>query len=289
MAKLIPEAHVQSDHLEWRPWADDRSQPFEAEGAQGQAWVKVLSRDPKTEAETLLYRLDQGWSAERVRNTVYENLLILDGEIEVNGTTLRKYAFSYRPEGHEVGPISTVTGAVVMAIAGAPGEPASRIPVDGLDTESMPWVEEDLSEAALVDSSVVRSRSVTEPRYYLKILRGDEENLDTYYLMRGVRGFESDGVSSHDAPEETFILEGCNLSYDSVTGGRQINTRGTYCHRGARSPHGFITIVEDILAFKHDYYHPEDNADLRYSAYPRETPAVKALKEGRDPGLAPRW
>jgi hypothetical protein len=289
MAKLVPEAHVQSDHIEWRPWTADRSRPFEADGAQGQAWVKILSRDPQTEAETLLYRLDQGWSAERVRNTVYENLLVIDGEIEVNGETLRKYAFSYRPEGHEVGPISTATGAIVIAIAGAPGELASKIPVDGLDTESMPWVKRHETEAALVDSSVVRSRAVTEARYYIKMLRGDEENLDTYYLMRAVRGFQSDGVSSHEAPEETFVLEGCNVSYDSVTDGRVISTRGSYCHRGPRSQHGFLTLVEDTLVFKHDYFNPEDNPELFYSAYSTETPAVKALKEGRDPGLAQRW
>jgi hypothetical protein len=68
-----------------------------------------------------------------------------------------------------------------------------------------------------------------------------------------------------------------------------ISTRGSYCHRGPRSQHGFLTLVEDTLVFKHDYFNPEDNPELFYSAYSTETPAVKALKEGRDPGLAQRW
>jgi superfamily I DNA and RNA helicase len=58
MVKLISEAHVQSDHLEWRAWDEKRTTPFVAEGVRGEAWVKVLSRDLDTGAESLLYKLD---------------------------------------------------------------------------------------------------------------------------------------------------------------------------------------------------------------------------------------
>jgi hypothetical protein len=285
MPKLVPEAHVQADYVEWRPWQEGRSTPFVAEGANGAAWVKVLSRDPATGAESLLYKLDRGWSADLIRNTVYENLMVIDGEIEVDGETLRKYAFSYRPEGHETGPVSTATGATVVAYAGAPGELASKVPISCLDVESMPWVTRDVTP----QESVQRSEYVTKPRYYVKMLRGDEENLDTFYLTRGVRGFVSNGVSSHDAPEEGYTLEGQVMFYDGVTEGRCIGRRGTYVHRGPGSKHGFVQIEEDSLSFKHDYFNAEDDLELFFASYPKETPAVKALKEGKDPGLPKRW
>jgi Domain of unknown function (DUF4437) len=286
MSKLVPEAHVQADDVEWRPWVEGRSTPFLAEGARGAAWVKVLSRDPATEAESLLYKLDRGWSADRIRNTVYENLMVIDGEIEVDGEKLRKYAFSYRPEGHELGPVSTETGATVVAFAGAPGELASKEPIACLDVESMPWVSRDIS---VVQDGVQRGKYVTKPTYYMKMLRGDEENLDTFSLMRAVRGFVSDGVSSHAAPEEGYTLEGHYMFYDGVTDGRCIGRRGTYIHRGPGSKHGFVEIEEDSLTFKHDYFNAEDDLELFYASYPKETPAVKALKEGKDPGLPQRW
>jgi hypothetical protein len=287
MVKQLPTVSVHEESLEWRPWSEQRSRPFVAEGPRGDAFVKVLSRDPKTESESLLYRLERDWSADRIRNTVYENLLVLEGEIEVGGETMRKYAFSYRPEGYEVGPISTGSGAVVMAITGSPGELASKIAMPHLDTEAMPWVKRDISTHK--DDSVVRPDYVTEPRYYVKILRGDEENLDTYYLMRVIRGFEASGLARHDAPEESYQLEGRTASHDEVTGGRQIHTRGTYVHRHPGSAHGNSSIFEDTLVFKHDYFNPEDSVELFYGSYPKETPAVKAIKEGRDPGLPARW
>jgi hypothetical protein len=279
--KLVPEASVQVDYIEWRPWADDRKHPHIAIGATGQAMVKVLSKDPESGAETLMYELPQGWSAEELENTVYENLMVLDGELEVDGETLRKYAYSYRPEGHRAGPISSATGAVVLAIAGAPGEPSSKIPVPHLDVEAMPWTQRPAPFGQ-------------QARSYIKMLRADEENLDTFYMARSTRGAHSEGTTSHDAPEESYFFEGEAWYYDGVTGGRLVARRGTYVHRGSMSMHGYVDIVADHLTFKHDYFNHIDDeksedAELLLAAYPKETDAVKALREGRDPGLPRRW
>ncbi len=276
MTKLVPEATIQVDQIEWRPWADDRKYPHTAIGATGGARVKVLSKDPNSGAETLMYELPQGWRADGLESTVYENLMVLDGELEVEDQTLRKYAYSYRPEGHRTGPVCTMTGAMVIAIAGAPGELSSKTPVPHVDTESMPWTPR---------PTPMGSRS------YLKILRADEENLDLYYLGRSVRGAHSEGTSAHEAPEESYFLEGEALFYDGVTGGRLVARPGTYVHRGSMSVHGWVDILGDHLMFKHDYFHHDANTggDLFMAAYPKETAAVKALREGRDPGLPPRW
>jgi hypothetical protein len=271
MSKLIPDAHVHSDDLEWRPWDEERKAPFVADGAQGQAWVKVLSRDPETEGESLMYRLDPGWSAEAIENTVYENLLVLDGELEIDGVTLRKHWYSYRPEGHGTGPVSTATGATVIAYAGFPGELASSIPVRYVDTDAMEWT---------------ATHTVTGAS--LKMLRADEENLDVYYLTL-VPPSETHGVSYHDAPEEAFFLEGASRNYDGHTRGRHVNRAGTYVHRGPGSAHGSQTIVEPCLVFKHDYFNNEDLGEIFFRSYPRETEAVRVSRSGRVPELPKRW
>ena len=279
MAKLIPEATIQVDQIEWRPWGDARKAPHIAIGASAQPLVKVLSKDPESGAETLMYELPQGWRADGLENTVYENLMVLDGELEVDGETLRKYAYSYRPEGYRTGPVSTVTGAVIISLAGGPGELSSKIPVSHVDVEAMPWTE--------------RPTPLGAPSY-MKILRADEENLDTFYLARSLRGAHSEGVTSHDAPEETYFLEGEALFYDGITGGRLVARGGTYIHRGSLSLHGHVDILSDHLTFKHDYFNHIDDeksqdAELLLGAFPKETDAVKALREGRDPGLPRRW
>jgi Domain of unknown function (DUF4437) len=279
MTKLVPEAMIHTEAVEWRPWDASRKTPFEARGANGvPAWVKVLSKDRETGAESLMYRLDRGWSAASIHNTVYENLLVLDGEIEIDGQNLRKYAYSYRPEGYETGPVSTPTGVTIITFAGAPGEPASSVPVPHLDTEAMPWT--------------TRPTTIPSARYYIKVLRADEETLDSFYLTRAVAGMEHPHVGSHDAPEEGYFLGGKFLFYDGVTGGRLIGPPGTYVHRGPNSPHGHLTILEDVTSYKRDYFiHGEGDgdADLLYGAFPRDTPAVQALREGRDPQLPRRW
>jgi hypothetical protein len=278
MSKQVPEAVIHFDAVEWRDWDEKRTMPFTAEGVQGRAKVKVLSKDPSTGAESLVYELEPGWSAERLENTVYENLFVLDGELVVDGQALQKHAFSYRPEGHVTGPVSTTTGVEILAYAGAPGELSSKIPVPSIDTTAMPWT--------------VRPVGVDDARYFVKILRGDEQNLDSFYLMRTLRGLVGDGaVIAHDGPEESYILDGRGMFHDSITGGRVVMTKGTYVHRDAWSPHGDVTILEDSFIYKHDYFtHYEGaGADAFMSGYPEETEAVRALKEGRDPGLPKRW
>jgi hypothetical protein len=277
VSKLVPEAVVHADDIAWRPWADERSAPFLASGRSGDAWVKILSRDPASGSESLIYKLDKGWSASTIENTVYENLLVLDGVLQIDGQELFKGFYSYRPEGHVSHDVSSPTGATVIAYAGAPGEQASKNPLPALDSDSMPWTH--------------RPIGTEGPRYFVKMLRGDEENLDTFYLMRAVRGSQTHSVAHHDAPEEGFFLEGLTEFYDGSTGGILLGRKGTYVHRGPGSPHGHVHVLEDQVLFKHDYFTNEvaEALEIFLAAYPVETDAVRALREGRDPGLATRW
>jgi hypothetical protein len=272
MTKLVPDAYVHVDTLAWLPWNEERKTPFMAEGASGEASVKVLARDPENGAETLLYRLSPGWRADSIRNTVQENTWVLEGELEIGGTALGRHVYSYRPEGHESGPVSTSTGATVLSMAGFPGELASGHGVEALDPASLDWVSFENSDT-----------------YAMKVLRADEQNLDLFYVMRVRAGNVTHGVTDHDAPEEVFIVEGRGETYEGSTGGRHINTPGTYVFRGPWSKHGENTVQEDHLVFKHDYFNPEHDTELFFSYFREETPAVKALREGRPVSLPKRW
>jgi ChrR Cupin-like domain len=271
---MTPQAMIHSDNLAWRPWDDDRKTPFVAYGTRGSAHVKVLSRDPKTGGESLMYRLEPGWSAERIENSVFENLIVYEGELLVDGRPLRNHAYLYRPEGHETVSLSAPQGATIVSFAGYRGEPASKRPTL-VDVESMEW----------------QIYPVTGGGYYLKVLRADEENLDTFILMRTNAPVETTGIGHHEAPEEVFVLEGVSESYDEATEGRHVATRGSYVYRAPWGKHGLNKIFEDTVVFKHDYFQAEtpERLAIYLETYPRETPAVRALREGRDPGLPPRW
>lgn len=277
--KLVPEATTHADLLEWRPWDVDRKTPFVAHGATGTAWVKVLSRDPDTGAESLLYKLNRGWSAASIENTVFENLMVLHGELEADGQWLRKYAYSYRPEGHTAGPVKTGTGVTVIAFAGAPGDPASKVPLPHVDVERMPWLE--------------RTMDLPGALYYSKLLRVDEATLDIYALTRSVCGFETgpEVHSDHDVAEEMFFIEGKVLAYDGPTRGRQVYTPGKYVWRPPHSVHGHVTALEDTLMYAHSFFSPDEPQQTRFllDALPADGPLAQALRDGRTPELPKRW
>lgn len=271
--KLLPEATTHADLLEWRPWDDDRKAPFVAQGAAGTAWVKVLSRDPDTDAESMLYKLDPGWSATSIESTVGENLMVLHGELEIEGERLRKYAYSYRPEGQTTGPVKTTTGVTVIAYAGAPGDPASKEPVPHLDVEGMPWVE--------------RYIELAGARYYSKLLRVDEETFEYFHMERSLCGFETgpSWVADEDKVEEMYLIEGRCYGYDGPTRGRQLYTPGKYVMRHPHSIHGYVTVLEDQLSYRHEYYsvNEPEQATFLIDALPTDSPIAKDLKDGRLP------
>jgi hypothetical protein len=57
------------------------------------------------------------------------------------------------------------------------------------------------------------------------------------------------------------------------------------------STHAYITVHEDQVVFKHDYFtnEVEEAEEIFFSSYPVDTEAVRALKAGREPVLPKRW
>jgi hypothetical protein len=243
-----------------------------------------VSRRP--EPSRFLYRFEPGWTADRIENVAPENLLVWEGDLTVGGHVLTTHSYAYRPPGYEVGPCSSPNGAVVISYAGAPRETlCSPNPVHSLDTDAMPW-EPYLTEAGTT-------------RYWVNMLRGDEENLEVFFLLKG-RGSPEDetrpyvppaSIAAHDGPEEGFFLEGRAALYDGNLDAPVICTRGSFVHRGPYSKHRMCGMYEDQVTFSHDFFSPENEEESAawLSAYTVETPAVKALREGRNPGPPKRW
>jgi len=288
--KQVPRDWTNVNMLGWMPWENDRTLPFTMAGVRGQAWVKVLGWDTETGAESLVYKLSPGWSAERIENTVPEDLIVWQGELEIGGNTLHRYGYSYRPAGHSVGPCSSPMGATVVAFCGsAEQELYSKIPVPALDTESMPWRR--------------NTRAHDTMRAYWKPLRGDEETLDLYWLGFNAAGSYVEEVATHEGVaelEEAFFFEAGAppvTLYEAWEGrmARMHGGAGSYVCHGAVAHSAYYKQPNpaDMIYFKHDGYAYSEHADPAHEEYlamfPKETPAVRAFREGRDPGLPPMF
>jgi hypothetical protein len=291
MVKRVADGVHHADNVAWIPWDDRRSMPFRITGSTDGIWVKVLGREPETGAESLLYRFEAGWSAESVENTAAENLFVWQGELTWGEVALPTSAYAYRPVGFSAGPCSSPTGAVVISYAAGPNERlSSGRAVPCLDTAAMPW------------EPFHRDKN-GEVLYWLKMLRGDEENLEVLFLLKA-RPHVSEGngegdyvysrpstVASHDGPEEAFFLDGRSYLYDGNLDAPLLCSRGTFVHRGPYSKHRTCAILEEQITYSHDYFSPENAGEFEQwlSSYPVDTPAVVAAKAGRDPGLPKRW
>lgn len=278
--KAVARDHVDAGSLEWMPWDENRTLPFSLKDATGKAWVKILGWDPDTGAESLVYRLEPGWSIPRFENTVSEDLVVWEGELQVGDQTLGKYGYAYRPISSTTGPCASPRGATIVSFCRGPGDTrGSMVPIPALNDESRPWL-------ALPNY----------PGRLWKPLRADEETLDVYRLFRTPAGHRSEEIKSEyglGGIEELMTLEGLSSYWYEAWPGQVIpmtNRAGRYVYHGI-ADHGRTKYTEDGVVFKHDIYlydekvQPESRQGI-LDMFENETPAVQALKEGRDPELA---
>jgi hypothetical protein len=278
--KTVARDQIDAGSLEWMSWEEDRTLPFSLRGAKGKAWVKILSWDPDTGAESLVYRLEPGWSAPRLENTVSEDLVVWEGELQVGDQTLGKYGYAYRPIGSTTGPCASPLGATIVSFCRGPNDTrGSTVPIPALDDESRPWLSFPTSSGRL-----------------WKPLRADEETLDVYRLFRVPAGSRTEKIESEyglGGIEELFTLRGKVRGWYEAWPRRVIpliSGAGRYVYHGT-ADHGRNETIEDVVTFKHDAYLYDEKVkpEARQSIldmFENETPAVKALKEGRDPQLA---
>ena len=100
--------------------------------------VKVLSRDPETGACTTIVRYPAGWERPEPRHlNCHEEILVLDGMLEINGTDHPPYSYTHLPAGFTRASVSAPRGAVVLTmLSEAPQETLGAAP-DGLYDEKL--------------------------------------------------------------------------------------------------------------------------------------------------------
>jgi len=131
----MPRPHCMFIQAQDVPWARG------GEGASD-AWsgldVKVLSRDPASGACTAIVRYPAGWHRSGPRYlTCHEEMLVLDGMVEINGVEHPPYAYTHLPAGFARTSFSTPRGAVVLTmLSAAPEEKPGEAP-DGLYDEKL--------------------------------------------------------------------------------------------------------------------------------------------------------
>lgn len=80
---------------------------------------KILFSDAQTGVRMILYRAGPGAVVTRHRNTLDEECLVLEGEIEIDGQPLKAGEIQIIPAGAMHGPISARNGAIIYIREGA--------------------------------------------------------------------------------------------------------------------------------------------------------------------------
>jgi hypothetical protein len=170
--------------------------------------IKVLSRDPETGACTAIVRYPAGWERLQPRHlTCHEEILVLDGMLEINGVDHPPYAYTHLPAGFMRSSVSAPRGAVALTML-------SAAPVENLGPASG-----DLYDKKLLVEKIDPAADGLE---------GWTENPYTRYLMgTGVRPLREDPYTgeisilyaalpfrymekewTHPTVQEMFVLSG---------------------------------------------------------------------------------
>jgi len=137
-------------HIEWiqaqvLPWEKD----LHEDGRPG-VERKILSRDDETGASTLIIRYPAGWQfAEPCYLLSDEQMLVLSGELEINGTVYGPDCFAHLPKGYARFNASSSKGADVLTFLSGKFDLVKGSPPDGqfdlsssipyLDTGELAW------------------------------------------------------------------------------------------------------------------------------------------------------
>lgn len=95
--------------------------------------AKTLSFDETSGASTMILHYPAGWSRSAAHHVdVHEEILVLDGSLEINGRTYGPYCYANLPKGYSRSSASSANGAVVLTMFS--GEPHS---IDGPSPDAM--------------------------------------------------------------------------------------------------------------------------------------------------------
>lgn len=187
--------------------------------------AKRLSIDSETGACSVLVRYPPGWSGPAGALAVDDELLVIDGGLEIGGQRYGHLAYAHFPAGFDPGPWSSPAGAIILEFFS--GTVSRNRGVNGYDA-----------------ARLVRYRSGFEVPYTgnfhpefptgagRKILYVDPATRDTTWLLGTLPVRWSERVESHPTVEEMYLLAG------EVHGNRGVMRPGAYFWRPPSIPHG---------------------------------------------------
>ena len=222
-------AHVEFIQSQVVPWRGGF-----AGGQRGAVEAKLLSRDPATGACTAILRYPAGWTREAEYLAADEEFFVIDGGLEIGGTSYGTHAYAYLPAGYARGPAHSPKGAAVLTFfEGEPvahkGAPPAGVTMDArklirhIDTYVAPW-------GVQLGDPLLRSTV----KY--KWLRQDPDNGEQTWISAAPPGYRHEGFESpmetHPYVEEMFMLAG------ELCGNTGRMTPGAYFWRPPGIRHG---------------------------------------------------
>lgn len=247
------------------------------------AEVKVLSADEESGAVSLLVRYPSGFSVPATALSVHDELLVLDGSLEISGIPHGPFGYSHLPAGFASGPWRSVDGAVVLEFfSGTPARAVGPTPYDekrlvvGLDAMRVPYTG--------------NFHPDFPPGAGRKILFQDPNSLDTTWLLGTLPLRWAERAEVHPTVEEMYLLAG------EVHGNRGVMRPGAYFWRPAGKPHGpYGTQTGNLYFFRTqggqlstDYVEPE----RAFRWWPEHDPVLPSHLQrygGETSPAASRW
>ena len=232
---------------------------WEADGLPPGLVEQVLNTDDETGARTLVVGVMAGWTNETERwHSCDEEFLVLDGSIEIGGTTYTRGQYVFRPAGSVHGPTASSEGcrllywhegAFDVRTDAPPAEPSPKPFIDGLDTTVGREGWDVLPIDVPKDIGMIRMRHAEET--------GCDNTLE--WLPTG---FKSQAREYHTADEEILILDGW-----AATDADNVYVAGEYIYWLAGTLHG-PTQAWNCKAVvkhygKHETVHVREGLDLR--------------------------
>jgi hypothetical protein len=214
-----------------RPWIEfvqSQRLPWQASllaGIRPGTEAKRLSADPETGACSLIVRYPPGWSGPAGALAVDDELLVIDGALEIGGQRYEHLAYGHFPAGFDPGPWSTPSGAIILEFFS--GTVSRQSAANGYDA-----------------ARLVRHRSGFDVPYTgnfhpefpagagRKILYVDPVTHDTTWLLGTLPVRWSERAETHPTVEEMYLLAG------EVHGNRGVMRPGAYFWRPPSIPHG---------------------------------------------------
>jgi hypothetical protein len=208
---------IQSQRLPWERQTLAAVRP----GAES----KVLSRDDETGACSLLVRYPAGYEGAAGALAADDELLVLDGDLQVGERRFAPYAYAHWPAGYDAGAWRSSGGATVLEFfSAAPARAHAPIAydparlVEHVDALQVPYTGNFHPEFP--------------PGAGRKILFQDPVTRDTTWLLGTLPLRWAERSEVHPTVEEMYLLAG------EVHGNRGVMQPGAYFWRPGGVPHG---------------------------------------------------